>query len=222
MKKTRPGRRILSLLLCVLLLVCSLPCLSACSDPPPRVEDVYDRVVQLITDAQIINTVFYGAGLPVYAYDSEYAISTQMYFGFADEGVYELVTEDAPFRSIDEMKAAAEKVYSADFLAGIYTGLFVGYAITDGAGTLHTSAPRYYEIDGNLYQIREDREAFDRLHGQTRVFDFSTMQIVKPSTSTRCYLSIASYLSTDPSAPVTEPITIVFRNGEWFLDSFCG
>ena len=63
----------------------------------PKVESLYDRVVELVEASYEINTIFYGAGLPVHRVDSAYANFTHLYFGFDYAGSYEIVTENAEY-----------------------------------------------------------------------------------------------------------------------------
>ena len=58
----------------------------------PHVDDIYDRVVELIESSYEINTVFLGAGLPVYPNDSKYAELNHLYFDNQYDD-YEIVTK---------------------------------------------------------------------------------------------------------------------------------
>ena len=219
-KQNKTIKRAVALLLLLCTLIGSLTCFSACTLGAPKVDKIYDRVVELIEAAQELNTVFYGAGLPVYAQDSEYAELNHLYFNFEHTG-YQIVSDFAKFKSVDEIKAAAEKVFSTAYLEDVlYNNAFVGYAIEDGAGGSVMAEPRYYDDGSWIYRLKNDT---DYLTGGIRIYDYSTMKIVAPSNGKACTLSISSYLPSDPSFILTDTIRIVKQeDGLWYLDSFTG
>ena len=186
----------------------------------PALEDVYDRVVELVEASYDLNTVFYGAGLPVYKTDSEYADFTHMYYDFSHKGTYEYVTPRAKFLSEDQIRQAAEKVYSKDYLENvIYPATFVGYAIDDGMGDAAFAYARYMEEYGSFYQSTRS-ESY--ISGR-RVYDFSTMQVVKPSKADACYVTMLSWLEDSPEAVTSVRLRLILQDdGLWYLDSFTG
>ena len=213
-------KRILTLILSMCVLLGTLAGLSSCSRPP-EIEEIYDRVVELIEASYALNTVFYGAGLPVYKEDSTYAEFTHMYFDFAYEGEYEIVSEYAKFFSDQEIKDAAEKVYSTAYLEDVlYPNAFDGYAIADGTGGSAYSYARYLDDGSTLHQAIHDK---DYLTNGMRIYDYSTMKIVSPSKSDAIYVSIESWLPSDPTNVTIDPIRLVLQDdGLWYLDSFTG
>ena len=54
------------------------------------------------------------------------------------------VAEDAPYRDMSSLKAAAESVYSADYLKSVYIMAFEGYEEDN-------ITPRYKEVNGVLF-----------------------------------------------------------------------
>ena len=213
-------KRILTLFLTVCVLLGAAAAFTGCSKPP-KVEEIYDRVVELIEASYELNTVFYGAGLPVYDVDGVYADYTHMYYGFEYAGQYEIVSDFTKFMSVDEIKQAAEKVYSTAYLEDVlYPSAFDGYAIEDGAGDAEFSYARYLEDGAWIYRSVYDE---DYLKGNTRVYDYSTMKIVSPSNDEACYVSIESYLLSSPDVVKEERIRLVLQeDGQWYLDSFTG
>ena len=122
-------KRVLSCILIISLLCSMTLSFSSCARAP-KVDDIYDRVVELIEGANELNTVFYGAGLPVYETNSTYAQLSHMYHGFDYTGEYEMVTPYAKFASVSQIEQAAEKIYSEDYLKNIvYPAMFTGYAV---------------------------------------------------------------------------------------------
>ncbi len=191
--------------------------LSSCGSRAPKTEDIYTRAVELIEASYELNTVFHGKGLPVHKTDSEYAEFMHLYYNFSDKGVYEMVTRYAKFQSISDIKEAAEKVYSTKLLEEVfYPAAFTGYAISDGTGGSHYAYARFLEKEGQLYQYVE--QGYDI---QMRVYDYSTMKVIRPSNAKSCYISIVSWEPEHPEAASEETLRLVLQDdGEWYLDTF--
>lgn len=202
--------------LAALLLLGSLPSLFvSCA---PRVEDLYDRVVWLITESQEIGEVLWGKGLPVWEKDSEFAKENHLYDG-TTEPDYLFVSDDAPYHSVEEIKAEAERYYAKDYLeASVYPQTFEGLAINDGMGNIAFAKPRFYE-DGNwLYQYEQAENYFSA--GEL-TYDFSTMKVVRPSNKTTCYVTLSATLDSTGEI-ITQRIKLQKQNGEWYLASAVG
>lgn len=221
MKLNRKSRILLIVLSCCILVSSTLGILWYALWRAPKTEDVYDRVVELIEASYELNTVFFGAGLPVYATDSEYADINHIYFNFEHKGSYEMVTNYTKFTSEQAIRDAAERVYSKAYLEDvIYNNAFVGYAINDGTGRPAYSAARYLDEGEWIYKSTSDT---DYLNDGMRVYDFSTMKVVAPSTAKVCYIAIDSYLPSDPSNVLRDRIRLVMQDdGQWYLDAFTG
>lgn len=213
-------KRILTAVVTVCMLFGSLSALSSCSRAP-AVEEVYDRVVELIEASYELNTLFYGAGLPVYERGSTYAEFTYMYFDFAQGANYEVVSDFTKFASEAEIKQAAERVYSTAYLEDVlYPNAFDGYAIDDGKGNSAYAFARFLDEGGWIYQSVHNE---NYLKDGMRVYDYSTMKIVSPSKADAIYVSIDSWLPSNPSVISNDPIRLVLQDdGQWYLDSFTG
>lgn len=192
----------------------------------PQVEEIYDRVVTLIEASYEVNTVFYGPGLPVYRVDSEYAELNHVYYGFDQAGYYEYVTPQSKFHSEAQIKAAAERVYSSQFLNDVlYKTAFDGYAIENGAGGTAYGLARYQTFSENFCQsVSEDADGNDRntLYTAMRIYDYSTMEVVSLGRSDACKVSMVSWLEDTPEQTERLEISLVLQDGQWFLDSFTG
>ena len=209
-----------AILLAILLLALTVP-LSGCSNwGAPKVEDIYDRVVELVEESYALKTVFYGAGLPVYETDSAYAQFSHLYYDFAYRGQYEMVKPCATLATVTDIKLAAERVYSRAYLEEvIYPALFDGYAIDDGVGGSAFALSRYLEENDWFYQSTDDSNYLTGI----RVYDFSTMKIASPSNSRACFVEIASWLDHSPHLVSTVRLRLVLQDdGLWYLDSFSG
>ena len=218
-------KKITALILAVLLAVASCGILAGCA-ATPQVEDLYDRVVYLIEEAYEVNTVFYGPGLPVYENGSEYAELNHVYFGFDQAKHYEYVTPQSKFQTVEQIKIAAEKVYSKGFLEVVlYPAAFDGYAIDNSAGGTAFGLARYQDISGVFCQsLSKDENGKDEntLYTAMRVYDYSTMEVLSLGRADACKVSMQSWLESTPEKVETVEISLILQDGEWYLDSFTG
>ena len=184
---------------------------------PPKLEDVYDRVVDLVEESQEINTVFYGPGLPVHPTNGEYADFTHMYFNFPYKGSYEIVTDQSKFISVMAIQVKAEQVYSKSYLESVlYPFAFTGYAVDNVGGNI--SVARYLEDEEWIYQATSGE---NYLEG-TRVYDYSTMKVSAFGNSKAFYVTMDSWLEGSPDKIEKVRLRIVQQDGQWYLDSFTG
>ena len=183
----------------------------------PRVEDIYDRMVYLIESSQEVNALIYGCGLPVWEDDSEYVEFMHVYYGLEPARHYEIVTPNAKYFSVNQMKEAIEKIYSKEYLDEvIYRSIFDGYAIEDGVGGSVVGVARYYEEGNYLWQSKE----FKTFYTGMRVYDYSSMQVRSLGKTDRCVVTLNSWLEDSPDQIETVEILIALQDGEWYLDNF--
>ncbi len=132
---------------------------------------------------------------------------------------YDYVTPDSPYLSVDAIKQAAERVYSKDYLENsVYVALFTGASVSDGLASLYARYIEYHDPSDDVTSFMMSNE-YDPLITETRVFDFSTAEMVRPSNKKLVSIRIESYLPSDPSNRITVTLTMVNQDGEWFLDS---
>ena len=212
-------KKLLLFVLASALLLCSCLSFSSCASKAPKVEDIYDRVVELVEASNEVNTVFYGAGLPVYAEDSVYAEFSNMYYNFKHKGSYEMVTGYAKFLTVSDIRYAAEQVYSKAYLEDVlYPSAFEGHAISGINGAMVARA-RYLEDDDWIYQSTSEKARYSGMI----VYDYSTMRIVAPINDTACYVEMDAWGEDTPSKVTTIKLRLVKEdNGLWYLDSFTG
>lgn len=217
MKKTLS--MIIVLMMIVLLTGCS-GC-SACSSAP-ELDDVYDRIVELIEGSKEINTVLYGEGLPVYEIGSAYADYHRLYGDASDStaGIsYEMVSEFAKYQSEGEIKAAAEKIYTADCLAPFYSSAFDGLAISDSQNGMVIAKARY---DIGSEQFGQLIDAENGLTGM-RVYDYSTIEIINPSTAELFRIKVNTWMENTPEKIEEVNLSFVLcEDGQWYLNTFTG
>ncbi len=200
---------ILAGILCLTIAVSAALSMSSCSGSnPPELDDVKERLVYLIEESKELNVLFFGAGLPVYRRDTTISDRKMVYVS-ESLGGYDHITEESDFITVDAMKTAAEKVYSTDYLTAVYEGAF------DGILTGNTGAYlRFYDDGTSLYQNTT-------LHDYTvneRIYDYSTMEIVKPSSADYINVDIESYSIADGKRQ-TITVSFTFERGNWYLDS---
>lgn len=210
-------KKFLILLLTVCLLLGTASVFSACSSRPPKVEQIYDRVVELVEASYELNTLFYGEGLPVYEEDSLYAQFSHLYYGFENAGEYEMVTAYAKFMAVEEIKEKAEKVYSTALLeSAIYPMCFDGFAAENGSGGALVLHARYYEDEEWLYESTEAETYANKM----RIYDYSTMRIIAPSNAKACLVEMQSWYEDSPQKVEPDVLRLVLQeDGNWYLDS---
>ena len=131
-----------------------------------------------------------------------------------DPSGYDVVRADSEYLSIDEIKQAAEKVFSAEYLELIYSAAFDGVAYVEGASSGVRSA-RFVEQGGLL---RQSNEIDSQLPG-LRVYDFSTMKIVRPSNAKRVNISVDTHLEGETDILNVNLTFTLGEDGQWYLDS---
>lgn len=202
-------KRIGIILLSVLLLVTSLP---SCSSSLPELDDAtYDRLVAVIEASVDINTVLFGAGLPVFARDGAEEERLHRYFGAPEDG-REYVSVYARYASVEQIKAAVASVYSQSYAASLYETLFTGYA----TGTSSSILPaRYTEDEVWLYQSMN----VEPIVTGARFYDYASMEIAPGSTNTYLKINIRTKADRADSAWHESHLSFRFENGNWYLDS---
>ena len=203
-------KRILLILLVVIIMLMA-SCCDASRDPAPEIDEVYDRLVQVIEASHEVNVLLFGAGLPVYPRGDAEDELVHRYFGMSDES-REFVTPYAKYDSIADMQAAIASVYSTEYRESLYESLFTGYA----ADEMSVMMPaRFSEDDKFLYMSKY----VDPLVNGVRVYDYASMEIVEYSHASRLRVSIMSYTEDRPEEWKRVYLSFVFENGDWYLDS---
>lgn len=200
----------------LLALIMAAGVFSSCASEPPQLGEVKDELVALVEASYGINGIFFGEGLETYARGGKFDKEHHLYDGNDSEyASYEYVTEDCGYLFTEKIKTDAEKVYTLDYLEGIYTMAFDGYA-DENTGAVTTA--RYLDVNGWLMKYAYgDSDPFNILPGK-RVYDFDTMEIVKPSTAKYLNVEINSHLEGE-----TEQMKVTLRfkltDDGWRLDN---
>ena len=182
---------------------------SSCAGKAPDIENVYDRFVYLIEQSKEINQLFFGAGEPVYDRGSDISEKKRIYQS-QSLTQYEYFMENAKYITVDMMKAAAENVYSEEYISSVYETAFDGVPL-DGGSTY----VRYYEDANWIYQSIY----YNSLIEEERLYDYSSMEIVKPSNASYVNVKIDSYTLNDPENTKNLTLSFKYENGYWYLDS---
>lgn len=162
--------------------------------------------------------VYEDAEKKTYYYSIDYTEKTyDFYYSTEDPENYEYVSDESEYLTVDAIKADAEKVYSSDYLKSIYEALFTGAVTIDSTSGL---SARYieYEHSSNGTMLMQSSE-YKPLVTETRIFDFSTAKMVKPSSKKLVNIEVETYLKSNPDDRSTVRVTLVLENGEWYLDS---
>ena len=206
-------RRITVALLALALMIASL---ASCSGKAPALEEIKGELVALVEASYEINDIFFGEGLETYERGGEFDREHHIYDENDSEfAFYEYVTEDCGYLFAESIKADAEKVYTADYLEGIYMMAFNGYA-DENTGKITTA--RYLDANGWLLKYAfGDTDPFNILPGK-RVYLFETMKIVKPSSATYINVSVDSSLEGEESEILNVTLRFKLTEDGWRLD----
>ncbi len=201
--------KIISIALLVALVLTCVGIFAYCRiNKAPELEDVRDRFIYLVEGSKQINEIFFGDGLPVYVRESDLSEERFIYIGQQNKG-YEKVMEVSPYLMLDEMKEAAQRIYSSAYCEQLFESCFDG-VVVDGMTLLE-----YVEIDEWLYQST----ARDTLVENERIYLYDTMKIVRPSNKEYINVEIESYLINNPDKKETERLSFAFEDGNWYLDT---
>ena len=132
-----------------------------------------------------------------------------------DDEKYDYVKSDAEFKSIDEIKAEAEKYYNKEYLESLYPAYFDGVA---SAGIIQN--PKFKQLDRGLAQLN----SFEPMFKDHRVFLFDTAKVIAwGSSPTFVRIEIQSYSPNNPSKITTDEIQLVKQGSgdtaRWVLNT---
>ena len=196
-------------ILSLLIVISLIFSMSSCSGKAPEIDGLSERFVYLIEESKDLNVIFFGIGLPVYRRNSDLANRQMIYYNDSVSGYNRVVLENSKYLNVEDMKEAAEKIFSNEYLSELYESAFDGIMISDTNAYV-----RFYDNTEWLYQNINAGE----FSLYERIYDYSTMEIVKPSNSKYVTVSIESYTLSDPTRK-TVNLSFVYENGNWFLDS---
>lgn len=200
-------KRILSPVLAILALFMAISLIS-CSGNAPKLDDVKERFIYLIENSKELNTIYFGKGLPIYEREGILAEQKGVYYNDTLTS-YDRVMENSRYLSIDGIKERSEEIYSMEYLTALYETAFDG--VMTGSSSVYL---RFFESTDWIFQNTYATD-FDL---SERIYDYSTMQIVKPSNNEYVNITIDSYTLKDRKIK-TVSLTFVYERGNWYLDS---
>ncbi len=192
----------------VIAVILTAMCTVSCSGKAPELEDVKERFIYLIENSKEINTVYFGSGLPVYERDTLLSDKKGVYYNDTYTS-HERVMELSRFLTVNEIKERSEEIYSTEYLEAMYETAFQG--VMTGSSSAYM---RFYESEDWLYQ---NLYATDFKLSE-RIYDYSSMKIVKPSNSEYINITIDTYTLEDKKVKNIS-LTFVYERGDWYLDS---
>ncbi len=165
---------------------------------------------ELVETSQLVNRIFFGSELK---FEDENAVDLETVTG----AQYYEVASDSVVKSIAELKALAESVYSKSYLKDIYAMAFEGYSFEDSTGYKIDYQPRFSEN-------REGRLCIDISNN----YDFSLDTVIDIESANiveREALRVVIELDfTKESQSGKMKLALVYQtddegNGKWLLDS---
>lgn len=145
-----------------------------------------------------------------------------------DNENYDVVRIDSSYIDIASIKAAAEKVYSSDYLEAIYSSVFDGIRNNFSDSSSSVLLARYIEEsseEGGIVYLRKSNVT-EAMYEEHRTYDYATMKIVKPYNRDRVNVTIeanGTYFSSETkqieNGVHTVRLSFVLENGAWRLDS---
>ena len=128
-----------------------------------------------------------------------------------DTALTYVATRSDKYMTVSDIKAAAEQVYSKSYLMSIYETVFVGYI---DSGLTDMIYARYYEGPDGLMILKEA----DVWVTEKRIYDYDSMQIVRPSSAGKITVLIDSHLEGQTEIlPVR--LSFILQDGQWYLNS---
>lgn len=176
--------------------------------------------VQVLHEADADRTpVYQNSSQKAYAYIIENYVEPEyeLFYDKDDPEDYDYVRHDAKYGSVNEIKAAAEKVYSSDYLESIYGSMFIGTVSSGSVGALSARYIEYADDEGNISLMKSN--TFKPLIKETRQFDFSTARIGRNSNAKFVNVEVETYLESKPEERLTVRISMILQDGVWMLDS---
>lgn len=149
-------------------------------------------------------------------------------YSSSDNENYDVVRLDSKYLTIDSIKEAAEKVYSAAYLKAIYSSTFDGIRSDFADSSSTVLLARYIEEssgEGEPVYLRMSNVT-KSLFSEQRTYDYTTMQIRSPYSRDRVNITIeanGSYFDSETKTMKegvhTVKLSFVLENGVWRLDS---
>ena len=140
-----------------------------------------------------------------------YMFTKEEFIAQYDTDLTYIAVRSDKYVTVNDIKTAAEKVYSASYLMSIYETMFVGYMESGMTDMIHA---RYYDgADGLM--ILKDADVWVTAK---RIYDYDSMKIVRPSNGKQITVEMDTHLEGE-SEHLTVRLSFVLQDGEWYLNS---
>lgn len=189
-------KKIISLILTVIMISTAL---ISCGDVGYTEKEIKKTAEELVENSTELNEIYFGEGLPI---TDENSVASAL---------YSPVTEDCKYHSTTEIKAATEKVYTADYCEVLFKRGFEGTSLESETKVVY--ARFIDDFDGRL-TARKDLKETSMTVGRT--YDYSTMK-VESMKKGEALVSIQSVVENKPD--VTVKITLKLESSGWRLDT---
>ncbi|MBO5327237.1 MAG: hypothetical protein J6A84_03845 [Clostridia bacterium] len=145
----------------------------------------------------------------------DYDVDRVFIYQDTDDENYDFVRLDCGYLTVDDIKLAAEKVYSPSYLASVNESLFTG--MTTGSAMLYARYVDQEDADsGSTALVKYNKDK--GLVLTEWVYDFSTMRIVDGN-ATFVTVELDRYPVGNEGARERSTQRFSLENGEWYLDS---
>lgn len=198
-------KRIICVSIAIIICLSTVISMTSCGQLPD-IEPLMNRFIYLIEESKEINAIFFGVGLPVFKRGG--ALEERLGIYYSDNlPAYNTITYNSPYFTENQIKEKAEGLFSKQYLDRIYEGAF------DGIINSGSTYMRFYELEGKIYQS----VAATDFELSERIYDYSTMTVVKPSNNEYINVTVETYTLKDTKR-VEITLSFVFERGDWYLD----
>ncbi len=186
---------------------CMVLFLAGCGGSSFTDDEIMEAAANLIAESIPVNEIYFGKGLAAVEADSEAAAAfAKEIKTSATHLQYLPVDKSTGYDSVDRIKEATEKVYSASYCVYLYEMAFTG--ISDEGST--ATYARYMETEGGTLAVRKDFTVID-----TRTYDADVQVVRKKGNS--AVVKVQSYVDGKEDAVVE--VQMIYEKGAWRLDS---
>lgn len=197
-----PHRRTSKVILAALIIAVSMV-ITSCGSITD--EEATGIISELLPKTYELNKILFGPGLPY-----------EKVPGGTDALLYLPVSEDAPYRTEEELREATLLVFSPDYAESIFDLIFSGYSYGEsGSGTENKSVmyARYIEGDDGILRVNIN---FEPIVKTSRTYNLDTIEIISKN-NRRIIAKVGSIV--DGKADMTVKITFVNTDDGWRVDS---
>ena len=191
--------RSISIITAAVLILLSVSCSAPITDDEAR-----EILGDLVPKSQELNAIFWSDALPLE--DKEAAPVKSV-----TAAQYYEVSSESKYQTVEQLKQAAEEVFSSDYLSDLYPILFDGFSETDAEGSEYNTQPRYTNSKNGI--LARDISSFT-LEFTTKI-DTTNAHVVK-SGSDIVRVEVDAEINGEET---TMDITLRYQNGKWLIDS---